>query len=110
AAIAEARHIALSAAPTNADGDEPAPAVVADRTAIKQALANLVGNAVRLAPAGSAVVVGFGQENGWARLSVSDGGPGLTDEEREHVFDRFWRGARNDNQSDERRSGLGLAI
>ena len=40
------------------------------------------------------MVIGVGQENGWASLSVADAGPGLTDEERDHVFERFWRADR----------------
>jgi signal transduction histidine kinase len=109
AATAEAHGIVLSAA-SNGDATTHGPAVVADRTEIKQALANLVGNAVRLAPSGTAVVVGVGQENGWASLSVADAGPGLTDDEREHVFERFWRGSNQNDADGQRRSGLGLAI
>ena len=67
------------------------------------------GTAAAVKLAVIAVVVGVGQENGWASLSVADAGPGLTDDEREHVFERFWRGENQDDDG-ERRSGLGLAI
>ena len=83
--------------------------VVADRDALKRALANLLDNAFRHSPPGAPVHLAAARQNGWAVLSVSDSGPGLTAEEQEHVFERFWR-------SDSARSresggaGLGLAI
>jgi signal transduction histidine kinase len=83
--------------------------VVADRDAVKRALANLLDNAFRHSPDGAPVRVAAERRNGWAVLSVADRGPGLTAEEQERVFERFWR-------SDASRSresggaGLGLAI
>lgn len=83
--------------------------VVADRDALKRALANLLDNAFRHSPPGAPVRVAAARENGWAVLRVADDGPGLSPEEQEHVFERFWR-------SDSARSresggtGLGLAI
>jgi heavy metal sensor kinase len=88
---------------------EPGLAVVADRDAVKRALANLLDNAFRYSPAGSPVELVASRENGWAVLAVADRGPGLTPAEQEQVFERFWR-------SDSARSresggaGLGLAI
>jgi signal transduction histidine kinase len=98
--------------------------VEGDRTALKQALANLVGNAVRLAPEGSTVTVragveaaaldGDGDTEGatpagpWATLEVEDEGPGIDPADHDRVFQRFWRG--DDQPYDERRSGLGLTI
>jgi signal transduction histidine kinase len=96
-----------------------------DRTALKQALANLVGNAVRLAPEGSTVTVragvdapihavaDLGDEDAdvggpWAVLEVEDEGPGIDPADHDRVFQRFWRGG--DQPYDERRSGLGLTI
>jgi signal transduction histidine kinase len=80
--------------------------VVGDRTSLKQALANLVENALRLAPSGSVVQVSSGAEGAWAYLSVADTGPGIAPEHHESVFERFWR----TDDGDERRSGLGLTI
>ncbi|HEY6017098.1 MAG TPA: HAMP domain-containing sensor histidine kinase [Gaiellaceae bacterium] len=83
--------------------------VVADRDALKRALANLLDNAFRHSPPGAPVRITAARRNGSAVLSVADRGPGLTAEEQEHVFERFWR-------SDSARSresggvGLGLAI
>ena len=84
--------------------------VMADRTELKQALANLVGNAVRLAPNDTTIAVTSGVESGWAYLSVADEGPGLAPEQHDAVFDRFWRAPGQAEADGERRSGLGLTI
>src|SRR5207302_1607789 len=82
-----------------------------DRTALKQALANLLGNAVRLAPRDSTISVEVGTKNDWAFVSVSDEGPGIDQEHQDAVFERFWRApGQPDDSSGETRSGLGLTI
>jgi signal transduction histidine kinase len=88
---------------------EPGLRVVADRDAVKRALANLLDNAFRHSPGEGTVRVAAERRDGWAVLSVADDGPGLSPVEQELVFERFWR-------SDASRSresggaGLGLAI
>ncbi|MBA3281933.1 MAG: HAMP domain-containing protein [Acidimicrobiia bacterium] len=83
--------------------------VEGDRIALRRAVANLLTNAVRLAPAGTTISVGGGRVEDQVWVSVTDEGPGISEEDRHHVFQRFWRGdgasAREDG-----RSGLGLAI
>jgi signal transduction histidine kinase len=82
-----------------------------DRNALKQALANLVSNAVRLAPPSTTVTVAAGLHDGWAFLSVADEGPGIPEAQHELVFDRFWRAPGQPESVDgERPTGLGLAI
>ncbi len=80
-----------------------------DRVALRQAAANLLANAVRLAPEGSTIEVTTGADDATVWLAVTDEGPGISPEHRNLVFQRFWRGdaaaARTDG-----RSGLGLAI
>lgn len=83
--------------------------VVGDRVALRQAVTNLVGNAVRLAPRGSRIRVGGGRAEGWVWITVEDEGPGVPDGERELVFQRFWRGDKRRSR-EEGRSGLGLTI
>ena len=80
-----------------------------DRGALRQALANLLANAVRLAPEGSRIRVGAGRQDRWVWLVVDDEGPGIPEDQRELVFDRFWRGSPT-RPGEEGRSGLGLAI
>jgi signal transduction histidine kinase len=80
-------------------------AVRGDRVALEGALANLVRNAELYGPEGGLITVGVEQENGVARLTVADEGPGLATEDAEQAFGRFWRGA-----GGKPGSGLGLAI
>jgi len=72
----------------------------ADR--LGQMIDNLVANALAVS---DTVVVSASSEDGWVELHVVDDGPGLTAEERERAFDRFWRG-----RTAGPGSGLGLAI
>ena len=88
----------------------PDVVVKADRTELKQALANLVGNAVRLAPEGSTIRVVSGVEGGWAYLSVADQGPGIAPAAQTSVFQRFWRAPGQPQTDGNRGSGLGLTI
>jgi signal transduction histidine kinase len=83
--------------------------VTGDRNALRQALANLLANATRLAPTGSRVRVRAGREDPWIWLAVDDQGPGIAADDQESVFQRFWRGDA-DRTGGERRSGLGLTI
>lgn len=87
---------------------QPAP-IVGDAHRLRQAVDNLLGNALRYAPADSEVVVRTRQENGHALLSVQDVGPGLSPEDQAHVFDRFYR-ADVSRARDSGGLGLGLPI
>ena len=71
-------------------------------------LRNLLDNAIKRAPSGSAVRVGLDRADGAYRLSVSDTGPGIPAEARDRVFDRFYRAHGTRQGSDG--AGLGLAI
>lgn len=82
------------------------PVVYADPASLDRAVSNLLSNAVRLAPEGSTITVAAGSRQGWAWVAVRDEGPGIPDEERSRVFDRFHRGAGQQTQG----VGLGLTI
>ncbi len=88
------------------DGPEPVT-VLGDSDHLRQALANLVGNALRHTPPGSPVEVSTRQADGMAWVTVRDHGPGFDADGLAHAFDRFW-------QADAARvgtgSGLGLSI
>jgi len=83
--------------------------VTGDRTALRQAVANLLANAVRLAPPSTTIEVRAAAAPGEMTLTVSDEGPGISDSEKDLVFQRFWRGGGPTARA-EGRSGLGLAI
>src|SRR5918995_1605847 len=69
---------------------EPA-AVLGDRDRLRQIVDNLLGNVRAHTPAGAPVPVRGGAENGHAVIEVADTGPGMTREEAERVFERFYR-------------------
>ena len=73
--------------------------------AIEQILDNLLDNAVTASPPGSAVVVAVTTAPGSHRLTISDAGPGLTDEQKANATQRFWRG-----DTTTPGTGLGVAI
>lgn len=81
------------------------PAVDADPTRLREVLDNLLSNALRYTPAGSAVTIGATRHGpAQVRVSVRDTGRGIAAEELPHIFERFQR------SPDSRGSGLGLAI
>ncbi len=94
------------AVPVTVQAGEPVM-IMADAGELRRAIANLVANAVRYAA--SRVELGAVVDHGSALLTVSDDGPGIPEEDRERVFERFTRldGARS---RDSGGSGLGLAI
>lgn len=80
-----------------------------DTKLIVQVVINLVDNAIKYTPAGSSIWIGLSVREGMVQVSVSDDGPGIPDEKKEHVFDMFYTGA--DKIGDSRRSlGLGLSL
>jgi heavy metal sensor kinase len=83
--------------------------VTADRLMLREAITNVVDNAIKYSPRASTIDVRVGADSTRADLTVADEGPGIAAEDRERIFDRFFR-------LDEARSrenggaGLGLAI
>jgi heavy metal sensor kinase len=73
-----------------ADSNGPAP-VRGDRLALRQALMNLVDNAVKYSPEGTRVSVETGTAAGHVFVAVKDEGPGIAPEHRDRVFERFYR-------------------
>ena len=69
---------------------------------------NLLENCARHCRAGDSVTVRVGPGDGaTATLEVADTGPGIAPDDLPHVFDRFWRGPRQEGSPG---SGLGLAV
>jgi len=83
--------------------------VRADQTLLRRAVTNLVDNALRHAPAGSAVDIRVAAGSAATTIRVGNGGAGIPPEALPHVFGRFYRGdpARSNSSSS---AGLGLAI
>ncbi len=96
-AEAEARGVRLVA--------ECPPGIVAvlDKLKIKQALANVIRNAIEASPAGGVVRIAATRESGWVEIAVTDQGPGIAPEHRQALFTPFFT-------TKEHGTGLGLAI
>lgn len=84
------------------------PRGLGDRLMVRQALINLVDNAIKFAPAGSAIVIRVGESAADATVDVIDRGPGIPAAAREHIFDRFFRAS--SAPADVVGTGLGLSI
>jgi signal transduction histidine kinase len=76
-----------------------------DEPTTKRAVANLVDNAIRYAPAGAAVRVTVERTGSELAVVVADDGPGIPADEQDRIFQRFWRG-----RHDVPGTGLGLPI
>jgi signal transduction histidine kinase len=81
--------------------------VRADPQKLRQALDNLVANALKFTPRGGRVVVRVSRENDQVVFEISDTGPGIPAAERDTIFDRYKQGARGRAAGG---AGLGLAI
>jgi len=90
-------------------GHEDQAIVAGDADRLRQALLNLVDNAVKYTPAGGRVTLSLHREPEWVRITVADTGIGIAPEDLPHIFERFYR-------VDKARSralggtGLGLSI
>ena len=87
--------------------------VLGDEASLRQVILNLVGNANRHTPKGSPVELAVGRlEDGRVRIEVRDHGEGIDDDQREKVFERFYRtdSSRVRSASQGGGAGLGLSI
>ena len=76
-----------------------------DPLQLREAMANLIDNALRYTTTGSTITLRVEPTPAGASLAVEDNGPGLSKSDMEHVFQRFWRGSQLPGGC-----GLGLAI
>ena len=108
------REAARVAGPTLAARNQPlelrvaegAATVAGDREALVDAVINLLANASRYSPEGSAVELGLDRDGRWARLWVRDRGIGIPPGELRRIFRRFYRVEGGSGEG----AGLGLAI
>ena len=77
----------------------------ADRMALRQCLINLLDNAIKHSPVGGEIRIRVSDSRSSAQIDVSDSGPGIAPELQARIFDRFYRGSRDNGGA-----GLGLAI
>ncbi len=91
------------------NGSEPLPLLTVDSGAIRSALQNVLGNAVKYSHPGGRVRVDVTQAPGRVRVTVRDTGLGVDAEDLPHVFEPFFRGRRA-VASQVRGSGVGLSV
>ncbi len=80
--------------------------IVGDRVELGDAIWNIVENALKYAPE-APIHLAAGANAGHTTITVADEGPGMTESEQLHAFERFYRG---DQRGEIAGSGLGLAI
>jgi heavy metal sensor kinase len=83
--------------------------VVADRLILREALTNIIDNAIKYGPTGSAISIRAAVRGDRVVVTVADEGPGIAPEHRERVFDRFYR-VDEGRSREQGGTGLGLAI
>ena len=115
-ALARGLDLGFEAWPQDAasPGSLQAP-VLANVVLLREAINNLLDNAIKYVPAGGRVTLRAGMEadaasQWWGVVSVEDNGPGIPPERRGEVFQRFFRGDADHRPGQPQGSGLGLAI
>jgi PAS domain S-box-containing protein len=84
-----------------------AVAVSGDPVRLQQAVANLLGNALKFTPAGGSVRVSVGRADGRARLCIEDSGVGIAPDVVPRLFERFWQA---ESSTTRRHGGLGIGL
>ena len=96
---ASAKSVLLRAMPSNISGG-----VVCDHDRIMQVFSNLIGNALKFTPEGGSILLQAKLSKTEVEVSVRDTGPGIPDDKKEYIFDRFAQLGSKD------RTGLGLGL
>ena len=107
--LAQLQNVTIAVDPLPED-----PEILADEVQLQQVFTNLVSNAIKFTPSGGRIEVGSESHAAadgtrWATVSVADNGIGISSEEIDHVFTRFYR-ASNAMSGAIPGTGLGLAI
>jgi signal transduction histidine kinase len=94
----------------NLTADLPAGVLVStDEGLLRQAVVNILDNAIKYTPPGGTIRVAVRDQPGVAGIEVADSGPGIPADQRDKIFDRFYR-VEKDRPRDAGGVGLGLAI
>ena len=88
--------------------DENVPKAMADADRIKQVISIILSNAVSYTPDGGKIKIAYTSDNSRHIIRISDSGSGISAEDRQHIFERFYRADRS--RTDRSHFGLGLSI
>ena len=103
-ALADEKGISLSS-----DLPDDVPEVQADEKRMRQVMTNLVGNAIKYSDGGTEVTIRLRSDAAGSVVEVEDQGPGIPEDVRPHIFERFYRPDNSDTRST-RGTGLGLYV
>ena len=81
---------------------------MADADRIKQVISIILSNAVSYTPDGGKIKIAYTSDNSRHIIRISDSGSGISAEDRQHIFERFYRADRS--RTDRSHFGLGLSI
>jgi signal transduction histidine kinase len=91
------------------EADSGPSTVSVDCEAMRGAIWNLLDNAAKYSPAGTRITTQVSAADGWTSVSVRDEGPGITNEDRKRIFQKFVRG-RAQGRETAKGTGIGLAM
>jgi signal transduction histidine kinase len=83
--------------------------VFLDKEYLSRILDNLLSNAIKFSPKGTLIVIKLGERDGFFYISIKDQGPGFTEEDKKHLFQKFKKLTARPTAG-ESSNGLGLAI
>jgi two-component system, OmpR family, sensor histidine kinase KdpD len=86
---------------------EELPLVSVDAELVELVIAHLIDNALKYSPRGTPISIGARMSEGHAIIYVADHGPGISEEEQARIFDKFYRGPKEQHLKG---TGMGLAI
>jgi PAS domain S-box-containing protein len=85
------------------------PSILANRQNIEEVFSNLITNAIKYSPVGGSITISVVAENEYLKIQLADTGYGISSEDLEKIFTRFYR-AKDKNTRGIQGTGLGLAI
>ncbi len=88
--------------------DKPLPHCAGDKQRLQQAVAILLDNALSYTPCGGKIFIRAHEVHDKIQIEIADNGPGISQEEKQYIFDRFYRADKSRKEKDH--FGLGLSI
>ena len=84
--------------------------ITADEDLLSQVWINLLYNSIKFTPQGGRVCVDLYQQDGTIAFGIADTGIGISEDDRAHIFERFYKADKSRTRSNGGGSGLGLSI